>query len=199
MLKLISNLALITVSTCLYVHAQAEETSSPITHQGSWYVGGGYIGLDSEATDPQGIGSGGFTIDMGYSGSLSNGFMYNLGLYMPFFSDDEKFTQRVEDQFGDRKTEDSSITSWGILAEAGYRFTLNEKTSFGLSAGFRSLSADREIANCTNCYSEGLDLEGGAYLRPALFFNNPTIDVEIAAMTFFTGDMTNGVMLNFHF
>lgn len=198
MLKLINFVGLLAAACGLYTNAQAEDASHT-SHQGAWYAGGGYIGLDTAATDPQGIGSGGFTLELGYGGSMSNGFMYSLGLYLPFFSDDDEFSQRVEDNFGDRRTEDSSISSWGLLAEAGYRFTLSEKTAFGLSAGFRSLSADREIANCSNCYSEGLSLEGGAYLRPALFFDNPTIDVEIAAMTFLSGDMTNGVMLNFHF
>ncbi|WP_045856243.1 hypothetical protein [Teredinibacter purpureus] len=173
-----------------------EEATQATQHDGSWFIGGGYLGLDSEVTDPQGVGSGGFVLDMGYTGIVNNNFRYSVGFYLPFLSDDDSFNQRVEDQFGSRSTESSDISAMGVLGELGYQHALNEKTSFSLSAGFRTLSADREIASCSNCMSEGLNLAGGGYLRPAIVFHGETVDVEIAAMTFLSGDMTNGFMVN---
>ncbi|WP_185233865.1 hypothetical protein [Teredinibacter franksiae] len=193
--------AILTFSLMSTVAAQdGSENAAPTpSHDGAWFIGGGYIGLDSEVTDPQGVGGGGFTLDMGYSGTLSSGFGYSVGVYLPFIADDGEFSQRVEDQFGNESTADSSISAWGILAELGYVHRLNEKTSLSLMGGFRTLSADRTIANCSNCLEEGLNLAGGGYLRPGIIFHNASFDVELAAMTFLSGDMTNGFIVNFRF
>lgn len=180
-------------------NASAEETPKTVTSEGSWYAGGGYLNLDSEVTGPQGVGSGGFSLEGGYAGSLSNGLIYNVGIYLPFFSDKDSFSQRVRDQYGNESTKDSSIFSWGLLADIGYRYENGGRVSYGLSAGLRTLSADRDIGNCSNCYSEDIDLSGGPYLRPSILIENLNFDIEISALLFMSGDIENGFMVNFLF
>jgi len=179
------------------VHCQEEETAPHSSHKGAWFIGAGYLTMDEEEAAQQGVDDSAIVLDLGYQGAFRNGFTYGLGVYLPLIDDKAEFSQRVENTYtGQQREEESEISGWGLFAELGYRYKLNDKVSLGAAGGFRSLSADRDIPNCTDCYSEGLSLDGGAYVKPYLYIDNASFDVEIAYHAFQGGIFSGGFGVN---
>jgi len=151
-----------------FVNAQESEPADKAISNG-FYGSVGYLGIDEEAARKEGVGDNAIVIEGGYYGVFNNLFVLKAGIYFPIIDDEASFDQSVEDNFGDVSTESSDINGYGVVVEGGVRFSPNETINLGASVGFRSLTADRDIAYCTNCRSDDIDLSGGAYITyPAI-------------------------------
>jgi len=181
------------------VLADGEQRKPAVSEvDGGWFFAGGVIGIDGKTADEQGVGDSAALLDFGYSWLWNKQFLLTLGLSVPIINDKDSFSQDVQSNYGgDVRRASSSINAWGAIIEGAYQRSLNDKSWIGLGGGYRSLSADRSISNCSDCYSEDLSLHGGLYLRPHIGFLAGRVEIEFSALTFLSGDYDNGAYVSF--
>lgn len=163
-----------------------------------WFVSGGYLNFDGQVAEAEGIDDGAFYLNGGWEGR-ENSFSYAVGISGFIMSDNDKFSQRVEDAFGNESNASSSASGFGIFAELGYNFGFeNGKTAFEVMAGAETIWADRSIANCSNCFSEDIELDSGFYIKPRFrFYNESGLIVSASYHQYLSGDIENGFSVNF--
>ncbi len=190
---------LILLATAGLVQAQTtdNQNQSPEVRHG-FHFGVGVIGLDEDKALEQGVDDSATVLDIGYYATVGRNFAFIAGLTVPIIDDEDPFSQQVEDEWDDDVYwESSDIQAWGILLEGSARFPLNDTVSFGGAVGLRTLDASREISFCDDCYSEDIDLDGGAYLRPYVNIDTGRFAFEASYAVFMSGDYTNGPLANF--
>lgn len=159
--------------------ASAQEMSADVdegsVYRSSWNASGEIINFDPEVAAYNGISDSGVGMGFGYSGEKGL-FNFNVGLSAFFIDDKEEFSQRVESNWGGESTEDSSISAISLQFDGGVQYPVTESGNFvvGLNLGYRYLDISREIANCSNCYSENVSIGSDTYLKPfaRLAFND---------------------------
>ena len=163
---------------CLFfiapISAESLEATTSLTQEPSAYrnvqgfgISLDLINLDDNVADALGMDSSGYGLSVDYSGDISEYFNFAAGLSFVSFDDKAGFSQRVENVYGDESTESSSITGVGFNADIGPQLRLsNDTVRMGINAGYRNISVDREISNCSDCYSQDLDLKGSTYFKP---------------------------------
>ena len=89
----------------------------------------------------------------------------------------------------------SSASAFTLFGEAGYRFPLHKHVSFDIVAGIEFiLESERSIDNCTDCFSDDIDIESGPYLSPRLAFKlNENWLLGVTYEQYFSGDLENNV------
>lgn len=139
---------------------------------------GGYlenISLDPEKAAQEGIEDS--ALALGFNADyFSDGLMtVSLGSALVMYDDNREFSQRVEVvggfDDGDERTESSEASAMLIYADVGPRFTFggDDSSYFSAKAGFSTFFAsERSIGSCSDCYSENIDIDGGAYIQTAL-------------------------------
>lgn len=123
------------------------------------------------------------------------------------YDDNQEFSQTViGDGFlndGDISVESSSANGVLLSDATGYRWAFGEKgdVTATLQGGFGVMVASqRRIENCSNCFSEDIDIDGGAFIKASLMKKNETFDIGIFAQQYLGGDgVTNafGIAVNF--
>jgi hypothetical protein len=140
-----------------------------------WSIGGYLesISLNPPKAAQEGIEDSALTL--GFNADyFSDGLMAaSLGLAWVMYDDNREFNQQVEVvggfDDGDIRTESSDASAFLIYADFGPRFTFGDSSYFSAKAGFASFFAsERSIGNCSDCYSEDIDIDGGAYIQTAL-------------------------------
>ena len=192
--------SLLYLITCQFaVAAGMDPEKSQPEYRHGFYGGVGFVGIDEDKAFEQGVDDSAIIFDIGYIGTVGDHFSFLAGIYIPLIDDEDQFSQTVENNFGgDISNESSDISAWGILLEASGRLPLNDVVSLGGAVGMRTLTADREIAYCSDCYSEDIDLDGGSYMRPYLSIRTSHMfSFEISYISFFSGDFTDGPQANF--
>lgn len=137
---------------------------------------GGYLesmSLNSEKAVQEGIEDS--ALALGFNADyFSDGLMSaSLGTAWVMYDDNREFSQQVEVvggfDDGDIQTADSEASAFLIYADFGPRFTFGDSSYFSAKAGFATFFAsERAIGNCSNCFSEDIDIDGGAYIQTAL-------------------------------
>ncbi|GAB2524451.1 hypothetical protein [Microbulbifer agarilyticus] len=160
------------LASVMAVNASAEEMPmaevSENYYQGSWSLHGEIFNFDADVARIDGVSDSGFGLGAGYSGEYGL-FNFNIGAGAILVDDKAEFSQYVENEWsGDRSTEDSSIAAWNLNVDAGVQYPLSESRKFlvGLNLGYRHLDMSRQIAGCSNCYSEDIAISGDTYLKP---------------------------------
>lgn len=136
---------------------------------------GGYLeslSLNPEKAAREGIDDS--ALALGFNADyFSNGLMaVSLGSAWVKYNDNRGFSQRVEVvggfNDGDVQTASSDASAFLAYADAGPRFTFGRSSYFSVKAGFATFFAsERAIGNCNDCFSEGIDIDGGAYIQTA--------------------------------
>lgn len=136
---------------------------------------GGYLeslSLNSEKAAREGIDDSalalGFNADYFSDGPMS----VSLGSAWVKYDDNRGFDQQVEVvggfDDGDIQTASSDASAFLVYADAGPRFTFGRSSYFSAKAGFTAFFAsERAIGNCSDCFSEDIDIDGGAYIQTA--------------------------------
>jgi hypothetical protein len=137
---------------------------------------GGYlesISLNSEKAAQEGIDDS--ALALGFNADyFSDGLMaVSLGSAWVKYDDNRGFDQQVEViggfDDGDIQTASSDASAFLVYFDAGPRFTFGRSSYFSAKAGFTTFFAsERAIGSCSDCYSEDIDIDGGAYLQAAL-------------------------------
>ncbi len=175
-----------------------ESATNRMANSNGWFFSGGYFTLDTANADAELIDDEAFAISFGWEGH-DNSFVYGLGISGLFLSDNDSFSQVVESNFGGVTTASSTADSFGIFGEVGYSHAFNSSNnSFELLGGFEFTSASRSIANCSNCYSEDINLDSGLYIKPRIrFYGDNGFIFSIAYQHYLSGDIDGGVSLRF--
>lgn len=117
----------------------------------------------------------------------------SLGLNVLLLRDANEFYQ---DTSGGTKTSDASGAS--LFAEYGpkYRFGAQGDNHFVTRLGYSWLvTASRDIANCRNCYSEDIELDGGLYGVLGVGKRFGGAEWSLQFHQFFTGDFNNSLRI----
>jgi len=163
-------------------------------------IGLTYVTFDSDSMEQQGLGDSAFGVDIKGAYQFSPILAAGFGLGVLRFRDKEEFSQDVvvTNIFGsETDTLTSSATAITLFAELNYQIPSTSSVRFRLGAGYGGVTgADRDIENCSNCRSEDLDIEGGAYLTAkALFntYNSERLGYGISVRQYLSGDMSNNI------
>ncbi len=164
-----------------------------------WFVGIGQVNFDQKTAFNEGVDSGATTLHVAYEGQDGH-FIYNAGMGIIMYDDNNGFSQQVENNYGNRSTASSDATAISLFGELGYSFILKPQAAhFDLTAGVEQyFASERSISNCSNCYSEDIDLNAGFYIKPKIkFINANGFTFSISYQHFAAGDAENSFSLNF--
>lgn len=175
---------------------------------GHWSFGASasIVNIDEDTARQQGVDDSayaiGFTADY-----VQSSWVTTLGLDIVVYDDNEEFSQVVigDGLFNDGDVSVESSDANGVLLSVatGYRWTFGEKNdvSATIQSGYGvMLASERTIENCSNCFSEDIDVDGGLFIKASLMKQNESFDIGIFAQQFVGGDgVTNafGIAVNF--
>lgn len=122
----------------------------------------------------------------------------SLGMNILFYRDNAAFGQYVEDYWGDVDYSESDASAIMLFAEYGpkYRFG-QDNMSFVVVRGGASgiFASERSIANCSNCDSEEIDIDGGVYGVLGIGQTLGSLDLSLQFQQYFSGDLDNALRL----
>lgn len=165
----------------------------------SWSGHLDHVNIDSESALREGIEDSATVIGGAaeyYSSESSN--TLSLGLSFMFYRDNEAFAQYVEDYYGGADYTESDANAFMIFAEYGpvYRFGANKSSFFTARAGVSGiLASERGIGYCSDCYSEKIDIKGGAYGVLGIGQTLGAFDISLQFQQYFSGDLDNSLRL----
>ncbi|AMX03364.1 hypothetical protein [Microbulbifer thermotolerans] len=183
--KLVLGLVLGAISTAAAAQEQVEEGAE---YRGSWGISAEFINFNTDVATVNGIADSGIGLGGSYSGEKGL-FNFTIGASLFYVDDKAEFSQRVQNSWTDDEyTEDSSIDAVSLYLDGGILYPLSEGVSLGMNVGYRYFDIDRSIANCSNCYSEEIQIESDTYLKPfARFTFNDRFSGTLAYFSY-TGD-----------
>lgn len=163
-----------------------------------WFFSAGHMSLDSDNAAVELIDDSAFYMNVGWEGHKDT-FVYATGISLFFLSDNDSFSQVVQSNFGGTSVESSTALGFGIFGEMGYSHVLaSGNTAFEILGGAEVVNAERSIPNCSNCYSENINLDSGLYIKPRFrFYNGDTFIFSLAYQHYLSGDIDGGLSLMF--
>ena len=121
-------------------------------------------------------------------------YSVTLGLEFLPYDDNAGFRQATTD--GEKSSDASGMSIYG---EVGYKrfFGPNDKTYITARGGMSiMLSSERSISNCSNCYDEDIEIDGGFYGMLGLGVRlGDAWALGVHYKNYFTGDIENAVGL----
>lgn len=191
------------LGTCLLANPQlvfAQSGSEPIRETGwSWSGHADHINIDKDAAEEQWIEDTAFAVGGAaeYFASDSENTL-SLGASILFYRDNAAFSQYVEDWWGYDGYETSDANAFMLFAEYGpkYRFGQDNMSFFTVRGGVSGiLASERSISNCSNCYSEDIEIDGGVYGVLGIGQTLGSIDLSLQFQQYFSGDLNNSLRL----
>jgi len=174
-----------------------QEESNSLNNSSGFAFSIGHFNLDSDNSAQEGIGDSGTFLKFGWEAQQSH-LAYGFGLSGLLLKDNDSFNVTVENNFGSQYSSSSSVDAFGFYGELGYSLPMGESSKFDLMGGIDLLWANRGIANCTDCPSEDVNLDGGLYVEPRLtFVNDGSFNFSIAYRHYPDSDIEGGINLNF--
>lgn len=185
------------VSTGMASKALGDEAPPPTTANG-WYLSIGEVSFDEAVALREGVEDTAVLVRAAWEGQ-TNAFVYGAGLSMFFYDDKQSFEQYVEGGGGGVRSADSSASAYNLFLEGGYSHTLNPRVNLEVLGGVElTLSSERSIGYCSNCYEEDIDIESGPYVMPRVRFSTAgSFSFFLAYQQYLSGDVENAVSANF--
>lgn len=186
------------IFVCLPALATASDDVKSTDTGVMWYAGIGQVAIDSASATRGKIKDSATYIRLAVEGR-SQGWLYGGGISGYFYSDKNKFSQGVEDQFGNRSTEDSSASAVNLYGEAGIAYPVSASMSADFLAGYEFVAeSSRAISNCTDCASEDIDVDAGVYVAPRIRYQvGDKFTMSLSYQQYLTGDVENAIALYF--
>lgn len=199
MLKTLKPLAL---ATCLLTTSQlALAQSNNQARQTGWSWSGhvDHINIDKQAAAEEWIEDTALAIGGAaeYYASDRESTL-SLGTSFLFYRDNAAFSQYIEDYWGDESYEESDAYAFMLFAEYGpkYRFGRDNMSFFSVRGGVSAIfGSERSITNCRNCYSEDIEIDGGAYGLLGIGQTLGAVDISLQFQQYFSGDLDNTLRL----
>lgn len=192
-------LAALMVAPALVAEPYQGREQNPVYTGWSWSGHVDHINLVEEEAAREGVEDTAFALGGAaeyYASNTAN--TLSLGLNLLFYHDNEAFAQYVEDYWGDEGYEESDANALMLFAEYGpkYRFGLQKNSFFSARLGVSGIFAsERSISNCSNCYSEDIDIDGGVYGILGIGQTLGRIDIDLQFQQYFGGDLDNALRL----
>lgn len=165
----------------------------------SWSGHLDHVTIDAQAADDQWIEDTATAIGGAaeyYSTASEN--TLSLGASFLFYRDNAEFSQYVQDYWGDEDYSESDASAFMLFAEYGpkYRLGRNNMSFVTLRGGVSGvLASERGIANCSNCYSEDIEIDGGVYGVIGFGQTLGNLDLSVQFQQYFSGDLDNSIRL----
>ncbi|MGD8569563.1 MAG: porin family protein [Gammaproteobacteria bacterium] len=128
----------------------------------------------------------------------TNAMLYAVGISGFLYSDNDQFSQRVVDNFGNRSTAESDASAFSLYGETGMSYRIGTSASADLLGGYEFvIDSSRSIPNCSGCASEDIDIAAGAFVAPRLSFQtSDRFKLSFSYFQYLTGDINNAFSLN---
>lgn len=176
--------------------ALADTRQNAVTSGWSWGVNIDQLNLDKDAAWYNWVDDKALLIGVSAEHfNSANDFTYTLGVDFVSYDDENGFSQNTN--YG-RKS--SSASGMLIYIEAGnkLRFGNRGENFFNVKVGANSmLGSERSIGNCSNCYSEDINIDGGLYGVVGIGHSFDVFDVALNFKQYFSGDLDNSLGLKF--
>lgn len=185
--------------------ASAQEDASTgriidMTQSWTGAIGLEMISISRQAAREQYIDSSALRLNIEGEYFFTQTLSTTLGMGIISYDDNSSFSQRTEDNFGNVKNSESSANAVPFYAELGYkRFFSGEATPYiTVRGGFSFImGSERSIGNCSNCYSENIDIDGGMYaLLGAGIVAGDSWSLGLHYKNYLSGDLESGIGLN---
>ncbi len=182
--------------TLLFATITASANSRGNGAYGSWQANGtiSTINIDSDRALQEGVEDSALQIGF-YADYLQNSWVSTIGASFIIYQDDREFEQTVIGKGlyndGDIYIESSDANAMLIHLATGYRWTFGEaqKLDFITQGGFSfSALSERSIDYCSNCYSEDIELDGGAFIKARLSHSSESVRFGLMVQQFISGD-----------
>jgi hypothetical protein len=176
----------------LTTQALAAEPKEPAYSGWSWSGHAGTLNIDSKVAYDEYVEDSAWVIGLAaerYSSDSNLTFL--VGLDFIGYSDDASFHQNTTDG---SKGSDASAAM--VYVEFGPRipFGADQSNYFVAHAGLSGiLSSERSISNCSNCYSEDIDINGGFYGVLGVGHSFGNFDLGLQFQQYFSGDIDNSL------
>jgi len=146
--------------------------------------------VDSAVARREGIGTRGWGASLAVGMRVQNIGVLGLEGSAQYISDEDSFTQLTTGG-----TFSSTTTLYDIAPYAGLRAPLGG-VSAGANLGYSLVFGTRTIEDCINCFSEGLNVDGGPYIEPVVSFGKPDgMQFGVSFRKYLSGDMKNMLLL----
>lgn len=172
---------------------------------GEWEFGGrfGMVNIDSDTALQQGIDDSAYLVG-GFTDFVQNGWVTSAAIDIIVYDDNEEFRQLVEGDGifndGDRSIESSDASAGLFSVATGYQWYLGEdsKTVTRAQVGFTAVFAsERSISNCSDCFSEDIDVDGGAFIKGSVERELGAFAVGVYFQQYLGGDgLSNSLGIN---
>jgi hypothetical protein len=165
----------------------------------SWSGHVDHVTIDSQAAAEQWIEDSATAIGGAaeyYSSATENTLV--LGASVLLYRDNAEFAQYVEDYWGDVDYTESDATAFMLFAEYGpkYRFGQDNMSFFTVRGGVSGiLASERGISNCSNCYEEDIEIDGGVYGVLGIGQTLGSLDLSLQFQQYLSGDLDNTIRL----
>ncbi len=182
----------------LGLSAYAQQPQAPYSAW-SWSGHIDHMTFDKEQAWREGIGDHATAIGFAaerYTNTSEN--TLSLGMSFIFYNDDDEFIQLVEDYWGDASYEESEADGLTAFIEYGPKtqFGADKLSFYTVRLGATGmLYSERGIANCSGCYDEHIDIDGGLYGVLGIGRSSGYIDWSLQFQQYFTGDIDNVLRL----
>jgi hypothetical protein len=205
MLKALTLSALVCGLSYASISQAATPTNRPAANPSysawSWSGHIDHVNFDKESAWLQGINNGATAIGIAAERYTNTSEMtLSLGVNFLMYNDNDEFAQYVESYSGNVNYNESDASAIMLFAEYGpkYRFGLDNMSFFTARGGISGiLASERSISNCSNCYSEEIDLDGGIYGLLGVGHTFGNFDIGLQLQQYFSGDINNIVRLKF--
>lgn len=161
------------------------------------YLSLGQLLVDDATARMEGIDSSASYIQLGFE-AQHNLLVYGIGLSGYFYKDSREFNQAVENQAGSRFSANSSAEATNLFGEIGYSFTRQKALHFDIIAGLEQvLQSSRGITDCSNCFSEDIQINSGLYAKPRLrLVPGKSFVIDFALQQYLSGDIVRAWMIS---
>lgn len=179
-------------------NALSQEESDTVRYyspdEWSYNIGLSTMNFDSDTALSEGIEDSAIAIVFG-ANYRSNSWVTSIDADFILYDDNAEFSQLVigEGLFndGDVSTESSEATALAVSLSSGYEwlFGQEKRASAILQGGFTGVFAsERSIANCSNCGSQDIDIEGGVFIGGKLAYNMERFSIGVNLRQYVSGD-----------
>ncbi len=161
----------------------------------SWSAHLGTLNIDSKIAEEQGVEDSAFIIGAAAERFSSDSILtFLVGFDLISYEDNFSFSQ--ETNKGEKSSDASAAM---IYAEFGPKLPFGKESNnyFIAHVGLSGiLSSERSIGYCTDCYSESIDIDGGAYGVLGVSHSFSRVEIGLQYQQYFSGDLDNSLRFN---
>ncbi len=206
--KRAATLCAVSCLSVLPVSLMAEEVTAPagVTTAGKWFFNGSVenVTFDEAVADEQYVDSSALQFNFDAEYFFTDTLSGVVGFGIISYDDNNSFSQETENVYGgDEQTSDSSANGIPFYFDLGYTHFWDSSlpTYFTARGGYATmLDSERSIDNCSDCYSEDIEIDAGAYAQVGVGVNLARFfTLGVYYKTYLSGDMEDAAGLRFSF